>query len=112
MSQERCGRCLGVGTQCRADARPGATCGDCRGTGRVEFDDEGQMVEHGDSRNYRLETSVRFAEFEVAGETVTLPASGLTQSVEERYCATCGEWKTARGVIGALFCLDCKSTWK
>jgi hypothetical protein len=70
---------------------------------------------HGTRRNTRRETEY--------GEPVTLvddqgrlvyrgPLSARTQTVEERWCATCEQWHTIRGILGVLLgCPRCQADW-
>lgn len=60
---------------------------------------------HGQVRNWRMETRELGAPMECEtpdGTPVTLPASTLTQSVSERFCARCG-WVEVRGCLGPIY---------
>jgi hypothetical protein len=62
------------------------------------------MNTHGDIRNYRLETTSMGAPTMAitdGGMSFTLPASTVTMSVSDQYCAVHG-WVEVRGVMGAL----------
>jgi Zn finger protein HypA/HybF involved in hydrogenase expression len=70
------------------------------------------MPVHGDRRNNRYEQTEKVAEYHLPdGKVAKVPYISIEQSVSERYCEKCGDWVEAKGVMGALFCPVCKSTW-
>jgi hypothetical protein len=53
---------------------------------------------HGEEKNRRIESSWE-------------KNYGIEQTVSERYCAVCHEWKTAKGILGGFGCSDCGTSW-
>ena len=69
-------------------------------------------MSHGDERNRRTETTLESGIFELNGESIEAPIGGLTQTVSERWCDECETWVKSQGLLGTLFCHECKSTWR
>jgi len=67
--------------------------------------------EHGEERNRRTETTVKQIDWTVPGGSMTLPYMAVQETVSERWCEVCGDWVTARGIMGALLCVECGTTW-
>lgn len=72
-----------------------------------------EYPKHGDERNYRIEDTVieRWEYTAPNGQSVRARGVGRTETVSERYCATCGEWVEARGVFGGMACPKCHRAW-
>lgn len=69
------------------------------------------MPEHGDERNIRVESEYTRQTFQVPGGIFTQYFPFKTESVSERWCDVCGEWVTARGIMGGLLCPKCHTPW-
>jgi hypothetical protein len=73
------------------------------------------MTQHGEQRGHRMETTYGASldlQVKTTGERISLPGSSMTQTVSERWCGTCAEWVTARGILGALMCPICRTGWE
>jgi hypothetical protein len=72
------------------------------------------MTRHGDRRNNRTETECSEPQTLVTagGNEVTASLSSYTRTVNERYCETCQEWHTVKGIMGVLMgCPTCGRNW-
>ena len=69
------------------------------------------MPEHGQERNRRIETDTSYSTWHTPQGDVILPTSSVTQTVSERYCEPCGQWRTTKGIMGALLCVECGHPW-
>lgn len=69
------------------------------------------MEKHGDTKNRRQETSTTYTTYQTPQGEIVLPTLSITQTVQEKFCVVCGEWKTAKGIMGALLCVDCGTPW-
>lgn len=69
------------------------------------------MTQHGETRNRRTETKATDGQFLTPEGEVTLPMLSVTQTVSEKWCATCRKWVTAKGIMGGLLCVECGTTW-
>jgi hypothetical protein len=59
-------------------------------------------MKHGEQRNRRVEASWRLADGRTPdGQSVDL-GHGTTQTVSERWCASCELWLEVRGVMGGI----------
>lgn len=69
---------------------------------------------HGDRRNERIEQSVHNLRTlrTSTGQEIQTPLFATSESVSERWCATCGAWVEARGIIGGLVCQQCNTAWR
>jgi hypothetical protein len=68
-------------------------------------------MEHGEVRNRRTETETEYTTYQAPGGDIVLPSFSKTETVSERWCETCQEWVTAKGIIGALLCPKCNGLW-
>lgn len=70
-------------------------------------------MKHGEQRNARFETTFGPEHTLQAstGAAFTAPLFAVSETVSERWCATCGAWVEARGIIGGLVCQRCYTAW-
>lgn len=67
---------------------------------------------HGAKRNYRIEKEATEECFQLpSGEQAAVAYTGKEASVVDRFCSVCGEWVTAKGIIGNVCCKNCKTSW-
>lgn len=74
------------------------------------------IIKHGTERGTRRQETTygegRTFTNATTGEVVySGPISSHTQTVSERYCAWCADWKQAKGIIGGMLCQDCGHDW-
>lgn len=69
---------------------------------------------HGEERNKRIENEVRTDTFELEdGSACRVTYAAMTQTVSERWCETCQEWRRVEGVLGPLLgCHACGRPWR
>lgn len=74
---------------------------------------QSSMPVHGDERNHRIErTEIERWEYTAPnGQSQLVRSIGKTETVSERYCATCRKWVEARGVFGGMVCPHCRRAW-
>jgi hypothetical protein len=64
---------------------------------------EAVMPRHGEVRSWRMESERSSLEVVLpGGEVASVPGGGTTDSVCEKFCATCDRWFEVRGAFGAL----------
>lgn len=66
---------------------------------------------HGDQRNRRHVAETETVNFETAGGTMPVTVVTTEYTASERWCEVCGGWVTARGIMGALLCVECGTPW-
>ena len=64
--------------------------------------------------NFRYETTVRYADWNIGGKIVSMPVQAETCSVHDEVCSECGASYESRGLMGGLkeimfgkVCPDC-----
>lgn len=72
-----------------------------------------QAPKHGDQRNWRIEEANEQRQRLTlhSGEAMIIEYPGDTQSVSERFCASCHDWVTSAGVLGGVLCPHCHTPW-
>jgi hypothetical protein len=66
---------------------------------------------HGTERNRRQEREYDTVTYQIPGGETTIRYAAAIFTISERYCEVCGDWVEAKGIMGALLCVECSTPW-
>lgn len=74
------------------------------------------MPRHGEERSRRTETSdgpdQTMLDARTGQPVYSGPLFSRTETVSDKWCATCGDWREVRGIVGVLMgCVGCGAEW-
>ena len=70
------------------------------------------MCNHGVERNKRMEAKMDTLEGVTEnGRAISVQYAAEEYTISDRFCVTCGDWMPAKGVMGAILCMECHTQW-